>query len=183
MTQVLRVNRFTGEFVFLDKDGRVIDTNDSAGLIDSDDADVLIERIRQGYQHITAGCYVIRLEGVGLYDTGYFEFTELITFDLDDDGYPAPTYTQLVSRESFEHPTADHSKILTSNAFIDYNNHFLAWMGNPLSSYPYVYDPTKAIRVCDIDDDVAILLEVGGRYIMRDKPDGFDLIPTRFYVE
>lgn len=183
MTQVLRVNRFTGEFVFLDKDGRVIDTIESAGFIDSDDADVLIERIRQGYQYITAGNYVIRLECVGSYDTGYFEFTELVTFGVDDDGYSIPKHTQLVSRESFEHPTADHSKILTSNAFIDYNNQRVAWMDNPLADNPYVYDPTKAIRVCDVDDDVAILLEVGGRFIMRDKPDSFDLIPTRFYVE
>lgn len=183
MTQVLRVNRFTGEFVFLDKDGRVIDTNDSAGLIDSDDADVLIERIRQGYQYISTGNYVIRLESVGLYDTGYFEFTELVTFGVDDDGYSVPKHTQLVSRESFEHPTADHSKILTGNAFIDYKNHRVAWMDNPLADNPYVYDPIKVDWVCDVDDDIAILLEVGGRFLMRGKPDGFDMIPVRLYVE
>ncbi len=183
MTQVLCVSRFSGSYEFLDKEGRVIDTEHSSGLISSEDADVLIERIRQGYQYVVPGCYILRLEGVGLYDTGYFEFTELITFDSDDDGYPIPRHTQLVTQDTFDSPYMDHNRILTSNAFIDYTEKTVKWMGNALAADPYVYDPADAIRVCDVDDDVAILLSVGARFLMKGKSTRCSLIPTRFYLE
>jgi len=182
MTQVLRVSKFSGEYEFLDKEGQIISPETGSGLISSEDADVLLERIRQGYQYIPGGYYILRLEDVGGFTDGYFEFTEMITFDHDDDGYPIPRHTQLVTQGIFDTPFTDHSEIVTANAFIDYAERFVRWMGNPLSSDPYVYDPANATKVCDIDDDVAVLLTVGGRYLMRGKPTHFSLIPTRFYV-
>lgn len=181
MTQVLKVGQFGGKYEFLDKDGRVIDTTNDSGIISSEDADVLLERIRQGYQYISAGSYILRLEMAGAqYDTSYFEFTEMITFDYDDDGYPVPQHTRLVTQEEFDSPFSNHDRILTSNAFIDYEAQQVTWMGNALADEPYVCDPDKAVRVCDVNDDAAILLTVGGRYLMREKPVHCSLIPVRF---
>ncbi|ABY63229.1 hypothetical protein ST201phi2-1p405 [Pseudomonas phage 201phi2-1] len=181
MTQVLRVGKFSGKYEFLDKEAQVISPETGSGLISSEDADVLLERIRQGYQYIPGGHYILRLEDVGGMD-GYFEFTEMITFDTDDDGYAIPRHTQLVTQAAFDAPFSDHNQILTANAFIDYAERVIRWMNNPIGFDQYVYDPAQAVKACDIDDDVAVLMTVGARYLMRDKPTHYSLIPTRFYV-
>lgn len=184
MTQVLCVSKYDGKYEFLDKEGRFIDLTNEAGIISGEDADILLERIRQGYQQIPVGHYVLRLELLGEdYVGSHFEFTEMITFDLDDDGYQIPKCRTLVSQLGCESTVADLMDIEVASAFIDYEARIVTWMDNPFADNPEVFNPSKAAVCQYVNTDMVNLMEICGTYLMKDKPVHCARIQTRFNME
>lgn len=180
MSQVVSVGLHTGEYVFLNKEGRKIDPNVDTTVISGDDADVLMERIVQGYQQVPFGQYILRLdeiEGVNRY-----EFTEMVTFDIDDDGYPLPVHTRLISKNEYEQSN-DHMDVLSRVAFIDPEANVINWLVNPLLGNPTGVNPLDAPVVNELNDDNWQILNASTRKYLRGKLPSVHAVFVRHYKE
>lgn len=183
MSQVLVVSKLDGKYNLLNMDGQVIDPKVESTGLPSADAEVLMERIRQGYQYISPGSYVLRMDLAGEnFDDTYLEFTEMVTFDLDDDGYPVPKHERFVTQNEYDVPTTDHSVVMTRIAFIDYESMVVKWMDNPMAEMPFVFNPNQAVAGSEYNDDTAALLTIGARHLLRGEPVHVSKIITRSYV-
>lgn len=183
MIQVLRVEQHgVGKYEFLNKDGEVLDPAVESTILSAEDADVLMERICQGYQYVPGGHYILRLELTGsTYDESYFEFTELVTFASDDDGYPVPQHTRLIPQIEYDAPSTHHHVILSKVAFIDYEAQTVEWLFNPLAEQSTCINPEDVPVSCEANEDTSAILSASIRSHMRGQPTHVSPIIVRFY--
>lgn len=179
MSHILSVNQFNGDYVFIGKDGREYAQDCSLSPLSKEDADVAMERIRQGYTYVCAGRYIVRLEQ-NVTQGPQFEITEIITFDYDDDGYSIPVPHKLLSSKQYNqwlrtYPQDGRGK-QGRYAYIDFEAKNLRYMGNPLAvdpTVPYVDDSPLA----DPDHTTRnSIMSIAARDYMYMKPEHVALI-------
>lgn len=178
MTHILRVGKNTGNYVFIGKDGREYAEDCTLAPLTQEDADVTMERIRQGYIHVKAGCYIVRLEH-NLTQGPRYEITEVITFDYDDDGYAVPRQLGLLSAK------ANNARLRTSEseaiksisyAYIDLERKNLVYLGNPLADNPTVTYIDDTPRTDHTHTTKNSIMSIAARDYMFMKPDHVALI-------
>lgn len=180
MTQVLFVNRYTGDFTFSDADGK--DNTVDGGHISGKDAMVLVERIKAGYTYVAPGNFVIVLDLGGSHPDDYFEFTQLIDFGIDDEGYPTSVNVPLVTQDYVNYLKSSNQVLPTTSAvaIIDYEANNLKWLNNPMMQTPLVTDYAHVPRVDSEDDDMTMIQSLGSRAAMRGQPVHVSAIKVNF---
>lgn len=168
MIQVIRINRITGKFDFLDADGKKVVLDSEWEGLEREEADVLLERFRQGYQHGASGCYIARIECDST--ASHLKLTNFLTFDLDDDGFSFAKELPLVDAATYALPWTEHDKFETTVAFLDYEAYTFKWLANPLGETPFTNNFAEASKCCEVDEDVNEILTASVRYALRDQP-------------
>lgn len=178
MSQVLRVNAITGKYTFLDKEGKEVGKDFNAWPLPSKvDADVLMERIRQGYIQIHPSHYIVRLE---LTEIDLLEITELVTSETDFDGYPDPATHKLLTFNSQRGDPESYANASSRMAFIDLNSKCIQWLDNPLAEDMFKNDPLKVPATKWTADEPNDILTIATRYVMKGKPPSVTAIPVIF---
>ncbi len=184
MSQVLRVGTYDGKYEFLNKEGRASGEEHSMHPMDSRDADVLMERIRQGYVYVPGGYYVIRLELSGFGENDNFEIVELITFDTDDDGYHVPVTHKVITDHVWDAimitggGTPEGPSI--QMAIFDYEAKTLRYVGDIFAETVTVSDPLEASRAQWSDEGRIDILNHAVRIIMEGQPVHVAAVPVYF---
>lgn len=146
MSQVLVVNQQTGQYYSIDAEGKRIPKEDSTEVGYSD-ADVLLNRIAEGYVEIPYGHIVMRLDLNGIYPSDYFEFTDIIVpkcvGNVGEMFGNAPDQEfirdPLVLKAAFEDISIYRQldKLRHRVAVIDYEAETVQWLVNPIADDPY----------------------------------------------
>lgn len=180
MPQVLFVNRYNGDFTFSDIDGKNNTTD--GGHISFNDVSVLLERIKAGYTYVTPGKYVLVLDLAGTHPDDYFEFTHMLDFDTDDDGYPTVHNVPLLAQDHLDYLKSLNQSLPATSAIavINYETNNLKWMANPLMTTPLVTDYLDVPRVDVADDDLTTIQTLGTRIALRDQPTWVSSIKVNF---
>lgn len=152
MSQVMIVCINTGSFHYLNADGSRLGPMDS-GVLNDQDARVLINRIEAGYVELPPAHYAVCLAHNGKYPDDYFEIETIVDYWLtpvrDIPGCTARTLVRqdLVPRE--EWCSYDLSKNMSQYtrrvARIDYDAQVLQWLVNPWADDPYTNEVKEAV--------------------------------------
>lgn len=185
MSQVLRVGTYNGKYDFLNKDGRVSGEEYSMQPMDPRDADVLMERIRQGYVYVPGGYYVIRLELSGYTPDDNFEIVDLITFNTDDDGYHVPVTHKVITNHVWDAIMATGGGDTPASptiqmAVFDYEAKTLRYVGDIFAETVTVSDPLVASRAQWSDSARIDILNNAIQIVMEGQPVHVMAVPVYF---
>lgn len=150
MSQVIVVDRHTGQFQSIDGEGKFIPETD-AKFISTHDADVLMNRMVNGFIDFPLGTVVMRLELDGdSYDTSRFEITDLIQYLMvEHNGNNAELLPVRggVQKVSSNWDAVEDDFTLTRVMAIDFLNGSVKYLLNPLHVDPFVGEFHRAVTI------------------------------------